>query len=253
MKKLLMGLFLLAAASMAQAQSYTIDVLVVYNQYILDTVRQPALDNFIAERFPASNEVFANNKLPIKLRLVGTYLTPNYVEKGGAEYVYDLAWLASNGDGYVDDVHAERKRVGADLVVMLTTKSRPCGAANALPKDAGNPAQFGFGIVRTDCYNGGFAMLHEIGHMMGLSHDAISQPLASYDNGHGFRSPDGSFQTQMSGGTIPYFSSATQTYEGKPLGNKEKADATAVLMITAPIVSKNMPTVIPETPTTPGC
>lgn len=197
--------------------------------------------------FAPSNVVFTNNELPIALRLVGTYQS-TYVSMGGGNSTTDLLRFALPNDGYMDDIHAERDRVGADVVLLMNTNSAACGYGYVLHKNDPNSAEWAFGLVRSDCWSIPFVMLHEVGHLMGLTHDVASTPLAPYDNGHGYKAPNNAYFTVMvqnnPTGTIPYFSSGTRLYNNLPLGDPIKADAETVLWETAPIVSNYRP---------PGC
>lgn len=226
-----------------------IDVLVVYTPYLVSVVPQPGLDTWIKEAFPMSNQVFVNNELPVQLRLVGTYMT-SYTELGGTQDTTDLLRLKLDSDGYMDDVHAERDRLGADVVILLTTASSPCGRAYQMLLYDNDFSEWGFGYVRTDCYQTPYVLLHEIGHILGLSHNVEDTPIAEYDNGHGYRAPDNSYFTVMVQNnptpTLGYFSSKDRlTPDGKPLGNAAKADSETVLRTTAPKVAAFRESVLP--------
>ena len=75
---------------------------------------------------------------------------------GVAPTVTDLERLRGSSDGYMDEIHAVRDRVWADIVVLF--REQAGGQANILGS---------FGV--SDVSKGTF--VHELGHMMGLAHD----------------------------------------------------------------------------------
>ena len=94
----------------------------------------------------------------------------------------DLERLQEPEDGYMDEVHAIRDRVGADLVHLIPDRGgyRFCGRANLVGA---------FGVSGHDC--GGRTLVHELGHNMGLNHDRYTQCAPDcndwpYRHGYGY-------------------------------------------------------------------
>ena len=86
-----------------------------------------------------------------------------YVE---ADYYADVTRLMDREDGHMDEVHAIRDRVGADLVHLISSAAYGvCGVAAAV----GSRADSAFGLTAQGC--GGSTFAHELGHNMGLQHD----------------------------------------------------------------------------------
>ena len=80
-----------------------------------------------------------------------------YTEAGRSRHE-SLTHLSGTSDGHMDEVHAVRNQVGADLVHLVAVKTDGCGIAE-------RPGVFG--ITCDDA----LTFSHEVGHNMGLSHD----------------------------------------------------------------------------------
>ena len=182
-----------------------------------------------------------------------------YVETGDSRI--DVRRLWDPSDGHMDEAHALRDRVGADLVHLIVDAERA---------DVGGVAiDLAFGL--TIHTGGGGIFGHELGHNMGLSHDryqvhhhedgANPHPAYGYVNqpalvpGAGGSRP---WRTIMSYGTqcsdadiscpqLLRFSNSRQRHGGDPLGvpygadgsgATGPADAAAVLDVTMPAVAR---------------
>ena len=78
-------------------------------------------------------------------------------DESGNDYGLDLDRLRDPSDGHLDEVHALRDRVGADLVHLIVGEaSGLCGIAYLTGV---------FGLTNHDC--GGVVFAHELGHNMG--------------------------------------------------------------------------------------
>ena len=236
----------------------TIDVAVVYTPaareaaYNSTAAIEAEIDLMIAE----TNAAFAASGVDPRVALVGVSEVP-YTEESG---FVDLSRLEDPSDGHLDEVHALRERVGADLVHLIVAGPPGlCGIAR-LPG--------AFGLTRLDC--GGIVFAHELGHNMGLRHDRFhvqlqedgvsSHPAYGYVNQRMFGegAPPSSRWTSIMAyrlncgladaecQTLPRFSNPRQDYNGDPLGvafgNGESgvtgpADAVAVLNATGPVVA----------------
>ena len=233
------------------APDVTIDVAVVYTPAAREALGGAAateaqIDLLIAE----TNQAFAESNANVRVALAGRSEV-DYVETGSGSRDLDRLWDPS--DGYMDEAHVLRDRVGADLVSLMVDDSDVCGIAYL----AG-----AFSLTIEGC-----AFTHELGHNFGLLHDryesgggSMAHPAYGYVNQQGFATgalPSSRWVTIMAYATqcqdaytycsgVPRFSNPHQSHNGDPLGiafgaggsgATGPADAVAVLNATGPIVA----------------
>ena len=234
-----------------------IDVAVVYTPAARDAAGGVAaieaeIDLMVAE----TNQAYEASGVDHRVALVDRSEVP-YTETGDSSL--DLGRLLDPSDGYIDDVHALRDRVGADLVHLIV------GEADDLCGKAYRPGVFGLTVQ--GC--GGRTFAHELGHNMGLQHDryqehhnddgVLAHPAYGYVNQRAFEAgapPSSRWLTIMaykaqcadanlSCATPLRFSNPQQRYNADPLGMPYgagvgvtgPADAVAVLDTTGPAVA----------------
>ena len=239
------------------ATDVEIDVAVVYTRAARDAAGgAPAIEAEIDLLVAETNRAYETSRVNHRVRLVDRSEVA-YVETGDA--TLDLDRLLEPSDGHLDEVHALRDRVGADLVHMVVAETDFCGRAY-------RPGVFG--LSRQDC--GAYTFAHELGHNMGLRHDryhvqhqqggARSHPAYGYVNQRAFEAgaPSSSrwftimgYPTQcnnagLSCGRVLAFSSPRLQVNGDRLGVPfgtggsgvtGPADAVAVLNATGPAVA----------------
>ena len=232
----------------------TIDVAVVYTRAAREEeggvgAIEALIDLVIAE----TNQALSDSGVHHRLRLVESAEVA-YDETGDS--LVDLPRLTDPSDGHMDEVHAMRDRVGADLVSLMVGESDVCGRAYL----AG-----AFSLTVRGC-----AFTHELGHNMGLLHDRYQvhhhedgvrlHPAYGYVNQRAFEAGaprSRRWATIMSYGTqcldayfrcwgLFRFSNPRQRDDSDPLGIPfgsggsgvtGPADAAAVLNATAPAVA----------------
>jgi hypothetical protein len=182
-----------------------------------------------AEAVADANLTFANTALPFSVRTVGIHGT-DYVEMDGY-----LGHVTNPSDGYMDEVHAIRDEVRADIVVLVTVVG--CGLAYVAP---GNP-DYGFQQCSVGCWPSAFR--HELGHNLGSQH-YVSDGYGYYPWSSGHRLvPEGGTEigTAMGGNNIPHFSNPAVDYGGVPTGvapgPDEEADNHLAFLATVPMVA----------------
>ena len=175
-----------------------IDVLVVYTSEVKgkrggEASTLSMIDAAIAE----SNQAYQNSQIGLRLRLVGT-AEVDYA--GGGDLGVDLAAIRSTSDGKMDEIHALRNSLGADLVALVVeTDPKYCGMAYVITNPS-NPATSasGFSVVKRTCMTS-YSFAHELGHNMGLQHDwYMTASPGAYRYSHGHIDLDGGFRTIMS-------------------------------------------------------
>ena len=231
----------------------TVDVAVVYTPAAREALGGAAavaalVDLGIAE----INQALAASEVRHRLRLVERSEV-TYDETG--ESRVDLTRLVLSSDGHLDEVHALRDRVGADIVSLMVGESEFCDSAGW---------GLAFALTRRGC---GFS--HLLGHILGLGHDRYAlhdEGSGAAHPGYGYVNPSGltagaaparRWRTLMAepgqcsdaGVVCPAllrFSNARQTWNGDPLGvpygaggsGLGPADAAAVLAVTGPAVAR---------------
>ena len=235
-----------------------IDVAVVYTRAAREAAGGVAaieaeIDLMVAE----TNQAYETSRVNHRLMLVDSS-EMSYAETGDSSL--DLGRLQDPSDGHLDEVHALRDRVGADLVHLIV------GEIDGICGRAYRPGVFGLSLQ--GC--GGFTFAHELGHNMGLRHDrhqvqkneggVRSHPAYGYVNQRAFDAgapaskrwftimgyPTQCDDAGLSCGRLPAFSSprlqtAAGDTVGVPYGTGSgvngPADAVAVLDATGPAVA----------------
>ena len=232
----------------------TIDVAVVHTPAARDATGGAAeiaalIDLWVAE----TNQAFATSAVRHRMELVGRSEVP-YVESGS--YSIDLSRLEDPSDGHMDEAHALRDRVGADLVHLIVDGDQI--AVRGIARISG-----AFGLTAHAA--GGLTFAHELGHNLGLQHDRYERLDEEYLHpAYGWVNPQGlapgaaahrRWYTIMAYPEecddygvvctrISRFSNSGQNYNGDPLGAPfgatnsvgagSAADAAAVLNATGP-------------------
>ena len=189
-----------------------IDVLVAYTEkaarHYRDIVRElvdPAIDG-------ANGSFRLSNLDHIRLRLVHAYQT-DYAEEG---LHFDHLWrFADKGDGHMDEVHLLRDTYRADIAILIVDDASGCGLATRVRADADDA----FAVVHHACAVANYTFAHEIGHLIGASHEQ------SYVSTHQWR--DIMAAKESCGGCprLPVWSNPTVLINGEPAGTADLNNA----------------------------
>ncbi len=229
--------------SLAEDIGSTIDVLIVYTAAAVRAIGgAAAMDSHISLAIAQTNQAYALSGVRQQLRLV--HIAPvDYAETGDLNL--DLGALRTNGDGTLDDVHLLRDAYGADIVSLwVEDGGNSCGQSVVMSTVGAYYARSAFNVVARSCAVGNYSFAHELGHNMGLRHDAFVDPEATpYAYAHGYVDVANKFRTIMayddacvaaktSCTRIGQFSSASATYGQFATGNIALANAAAALNAT---------------------
>ncbi len=186
----------------------TVDVLVAYAPNALKNVGGvDAMKALIQMGIADSNKAYQNSGANLAIRLVGIMA----LTQTESTFSSDLSALKGTSDGKWDAVHAERKRVGADLVSVVAYYNSSTAGIGYV----GSSFSTGFSITKTTAFKQ-FSFTHELGHNMGLNHS------------DGYENSSGKFRTVMAYGTytrIPRFSNPGFDYNSYATGTTSNNSA----------------------------
>jgi len=186
----------------------TVDVLVAYAPNALKNVGGvDAMKALIQMGIADSNKAYQNSGVNLAIRLVGIMA----LTQTENTFSSDLSALKSTSDGKWDTVHAERKRIGADLVSVVAYYNSSTAGIGYV----GSSFSTGFSITKTTAFKQ-FSFTHELGHNMGLNHS------------DGYENSSGKFRTVMAYGTytrIPRFSNPSLDYNSYATGTSSNNSA----------------------------
>jgi peptidyl-Asp metalloendopeptidase len=240
----------LDAASATAADPAVQDLLLVYTPKAVERAGSVAtLESRMLNAVAAANSAYLASEVGIQLNVVGMVQT-SYIETGTMSET--LVRLRGTSDGYMDEIHATRDALGADLVAMISEDSG-CGVAYVMSSPSTGFASAAFSVTRQSCFSNQ-TLAHEIGHNQGNGHDRQNAKANAYPYSFGYRTCDNiapsngqSFRTVMayscSGARVNYFSNPYVYYNGAPMGvayetdPDNSADNARSMNNTAPIVA----------------
>lgn len=218
-----------------------IQLMVLYTPLAKEMVGgESAIKGRIDLAVQGTNAAFARSQIGIRLTVVYKAEIEDE-ETGNLDDI--LARFQSDGDTFMDEVHALRSTHHADLVSLVVHKIDPCGSAYRMKAGMQVPAfaSQAFSVVAQDCMVGNFTLAHELGHNLGAC-DSLPEtdPLFPYAFGKTFEAEGKKWKTIMattSGIRIPYFSNPAVSYKGVPTGDPTTADSSRTLNATKTLVA----------------
>ncbi|HEY9706181.1 MAG TPA: M12 family metallo-peptidase [Allocoleopsis sp.] len=218
-----------------------LDLMIVYTpnarQYEGGT---SGINNLINLAVTQANQAFSNSGVNTKLRLVHSQEI-NYNETGNGEL--DLERLQGKNDGYMNVVHTLRDNYGADIVSLFVSDSDVGGIAYIMNENFMNEdfSAYAFSLVQTDAARYNYSLSHEIGHILGATHDRAnsdSPGIFPYSYGYIANSGTGDIMS-YSDNRINYFSSPNITLNnGEKLGRSDLEDVVKTFNQTRLIAAK---------------
>ena len=167
---------------------FEVDVLVAYTPAVARAVLD--VPGLVDSSVAAANLSYRQSMIPLSLRIVST-MPVDYTE---TTYEQDVGRLKSHGDGFLEDVHAQRDAFHADVVVLLVDSPQYCGYAAAILADASSA----FAAVHYGCADSNLSFAHELGHLFGARHNPEADPTPSpFPWGHGLTNANRHWRTVM--------------------------------------------------------
>jgi hypothetical protein len=231
-----------AAVAASDAGGAVIDVMVAYTPAVLAIYGEQGIEALVIQAVAETNQGYANSGMSTRLNLVGTVLT-DYTTSG--DMLTDLGRLRHTSDGHMDELHALRDELGADLVSLIDKQSGYCGLAYRMTGLSPFFASSAFSVVNHSCATGYFSFGHELGHNQGVHHDleAAAGSSAIFPYAFGYQDPLGDFRTIMAyncpGGCvrINHFSNPDVLFNGEPTGVASQSDNARAIDETAAVVA----------------
>jgi hypothetical protein len=210
-----------------------IDVLVAYTPAALKNAASvSAMKALIQMGVADSNKAYQASGVNLSLRLVGILA----LSQAEASFSSDLSALKGTSDGKWDAVHAQRKRLGADLVAVVAYYPNSSTAGIGY---VGSTYNSGFSITKTTSFKQ-YSFTHELGHNIGLNHT------------DGYENSVGKFRTVMAYGTytrIPRFSNPSIDYNSYATGTSSNNSAKILNAYGAQVAAFSVATSQSDSPT----
>ncbi len=195
-------------AAAAAGSNVVVHVMMLYTQGVRATMAEPARTAAIQSDMDGAitqvNDDFVRSLISARVKLVkisqvtytGDDLDPD-LPNGTVNWQSNMLDAErKTTDGIMDEIHALRTQVGADLVCLIQhrTDSSSAGIGYIMdtPGDNFNPL-FGFSVVK-DSYITQHVVAHELGHNFGCNHnreDATGLGAYSYSYGYRFTGANG--------------------------------------------------------------
>lgn len=184
-------------AAVENPQRVEVHVMMAYTPAVLPTLAGAARTDALQSAFDAEiakvNSAFAASQITARVRLVKIAETAYNEDASLPTAVQNdaLTALASLTDGKLDELHALRDQVGADLVCLALNRadalSSGLGFVLDSPGDNDNQ-RYGFSVVQYGNLAGTTVVPHELGHNFGCAHDRPhTLGVGAYPYSYGYR------------------------------------------------------------------
>jgi hypothetical protein len=126
--------------------SWTQDVLVLYTPASRARYGPAGIEAMILDAVASANQAYQNSVIDMQLSAVHI-AELNYAETGDISVT--LERLQRTSDGWMDEVHALRDQVGADLVALISEDTNYCGIAYVMQSESTSFASWAFSTRAT--------------------------------------------------------------------------------------------------------
>ena len=202
------------------------------------------INALISAAVATANTAYTNSHVTLTLRLVQTAQT-SYSESHALGT--DLGRLQNTSDGIMDEVHATRSAVKADIVSLIVTGASDAAGIGYLWTTGMGAAFVNYAFnVAVDAYaDANLTLAHEVGHNMGCGHAAGDggSGAYAYSYGYKFTASGTAYRTVMAyapGTRLPYFSNPSVSYLGVATGVSNTADNALTLNTTRATIAATM-------------
>ncbi len=197
------------SAALARSDRAQVDVMFVYTPGV-EAKYGANLPAVLDSALLGANSAVSNSGVALNFNLAGTYkVSPRNLVAGDLSAALIAATSSEDSSLPRNDdfsgVAARRRALGADLVVVLVTRADytvGCAGANGClvgtawqatqdSLTSSQPGQHAYAIVDVSASDLTLTVTHEMGHLLGAGHDAVTGGQGLFADSHGYRSPDG--------------------------------------------------------------